>query len=174
MRGLPKCYLLHTNPSEFRELGKTHQATCFPLSTLNHWSFTEHTSWPFKPWLSKFPWWDSWAWIMSRKMRWCAMSLNHGLWCIFVWIWALLGFKRDFSKIHDNVDVVQVANEMKPCGVKNLSLTFSPPSAWSCFVRVCLARACTSEDITWRFWKWTNSKLLAAKDDALDSIRTCW
>ena len=26
------------------------------------------------------------------KMRWCAMSLNHGLWCLFVWIglfWAL-------------------------------------------------------------------------------------
>ena len=123
MRGLSKCYLLHTNPSEFRELGKTCQATCFPLSTLNHWSFTEHTSWPFKPWLPKFPQWDSWAWIMSQKMRWCAMSLNHELWRIFVWIWALLGFRRDFPKIHDNVDVVQVVNVMKPCGVKNLSST---------------------------------------------------
>ena len=41
---LTKCYLLHTDPSEFRELGKTCQATCFPLSTLNHWSFTEYTS----------------------------------------------------------------------------------------------------------------------------------
>ena len=77
---LTKCYLLHTDPSEFRELGKTCQATCFPLSTLNHWSFTEHTSWPSKPWLPKFPRWDSWAWIMSQKMRWCAISLNHGLW----------------------------------------------------------------------------------------------
>ena len=67
MRGLPKCYLLHNDPSEFRELGKICQATCFPLSTLNHWSFTEHTSWPSKPRLPKFPRWDSWAWIMSQK-----------------------------------------------------------------------------------------------------------
>ena len=51
------------------------------------------------------------------------MSLNHGFWRLFVWIWALLGFRRDFPKIHDNVDVVRVANEMKPRGVKNLSLT---------------------------------------------------
>ena len=34
-----------------------------------------------------------------------------------------LGLKRDFVKLHDSVDVVQVANEIKPCGVKNLSLT---------------------------------------------------
>ena len=122
---LTKCYLLHTNPLEFRELGKTCQATCFSLSTLNHWSFTEHTSWPSKPRLFKFPRWDSWAWIMSQKMRWCVMSLNHGLWCLFVWIWALLGFRRDFPKIYDNVNVVQVTNEMKPCGVKNLSTTKS-------------------------------------------------
>ena len=26
---LTKCYLLHTDPSEFRELGKTYQVTCF-------------------------------------------------------------------------------------------------------------------------------------------------
>ena len=32
----PNVNLLHTDPSEFRELGKTRQATCFPLSTLNH------------------------------------------------------------------------------------------------------------------------------------------
>ena len=51
------------------------------------------------------------------------MSLNHGLWRLIVWIWALLGFRRDFLKIYDNVDVVRVANEMKPCGVKNLSST---------------------------------------------------
>ena len=98
MRGLPKCYLLHTDLSEFRELEKTRQVTCFPLSTLNHWSFTEHTFWPSKPRLPKFPQWDSWVWIMSQKMRWCAMSLNHGLWRLFVWIWALLGFRRDFQK----------------------------------------------------------------------------
>ena len=36
---------------------------------------------------------------------------------------ALLGFRRDFSKIHDSVDIVQVVNKMKPCGVKNLSST---------------------------------------------------
>ena len=27
----------------------------FLLSTLNHWNFTEHTSWPSKPRLPKFP-----------------------------------------------------------------------------------------------------------------------
>ena len=54
------------------------------------------------------------------KMRWCAMSLNHGLWHIFVKIWALLGFKRDYPKIHDNVNVVQFANKIKLSGVKNL------------------------------------------------------
>ena len=131
MRGLPKCYLLHTNAFEFKELGKTCQATCFPLSTLNHWSFTEQTSWPSKPRLPKFPWWDSRAWIMGQKMRSYAMSLNHGLWRLFVWIWALLGFRRDFPKIHDNVDVVQVANEMKLCCVKNLSSTTSKMAKYS-------------------------------------------
>ena len=34
-----------------------------------------------------------------------------------------MGFRIDFPKIHDNVDVVWVANEMKPCDVKNLSST---------------------------------------------------
>ena len=120
---LTKCYLLHTDPLEFRKLGKTCQATCFPLSTLNHWSFTEHTSWPSKPRLPKFSRWDSWVWIMSQKLWWCAMSLNYRLWRLFVWIWALLGFRRDFPKIHDNVDMVRVANDMKSCGVKNLSST---------------------------------------------------
>ena len=74
---LTKCYLLHTDPSEFRELGKTCQATCFPLSTLNHWSFTEHTSWPSKPRLPNFPRWDSWAWIMSQK------------WDVMPWAWTM-------------------------------------------------------------------------------------
>ena len=58
---LTKCYLLHTDSLEFRELGKTFQATCFPLSTLNYWSFTEHTYWPSKQRLPKFHRWDSWA-----------------------------------------------------------------------------------------------------------------
>ena len=42
-----------------------------------------------------------------------------------------LGFRRDFPKIHDNVDVVQVANEMKLCGVKNLSSTTSKMAKYS-------------------------------------------
>ena len=133
---LTKCYLLHTNPSEFRELGKTCQATCFPLSTLNHWSFTEHTSWPSKPRLPKFPPMRLMSLDHEPKMRCCAMSSNYGPWwdytamsfgswasASFLWIWTLLGFKIDSPKIHDNVDVVWVANEMKPCGVKNLSST---------------------------------------------------
>ena len=125
MRGLPKCYLLHTDPSEFRELGKTHQATCFPLSTLNHWSFTEHTSWPSKPRLPKFPWWDSWAWIMSQKWDDVSWAWTMGFDAFFCKYGLFLGFKIGFPKIHDNVDVVWVANEMKPCGLKNLSLTIS-------------------------------------------------
>ena len=112
-------------------IGKTCQATCFLLSTLNHWSFTEHTSWPSKPQLLKFPRWDSWAWIMSWKwdvMPWALMRLYcQEFWTmgfgVILWIWTLLGFKRDFSKTHDSVDVVQVANEMKLFGLKNLSST---------------------------------------------------
>ena len=70
------------------------------------------------------------------KMRCCAMNSNYGPWwdyivmsfgpwalASFLWIWTLLGFKIDSPKIHDNVDVVRVTNEMKPCGVKNLSST---------------------------------------------------
>ena len=102
---LTKCYLLHTNPSKFRELGKTCQATCFPLSTLNHWSFIEHTSWPSKPWLPNFPRWDSWSWIMSQKwdvVPWARTMgldeitspwvLDHGLqhhFCEYGLFWAL-------------------------------------------------------------------------------------
>ena len=138
---LTKCYLLHTDLLEFRELGKTCQATYFPLSILNHWSFTEHTSWPSKPRLPKFPPWDSWAWIMNQKWDVVPMSSNYGPWwdyivmsfgpwdsASFLWIWTLLDFKIDSPKIHDSVDVVQVANEMKSCGMKNLSST---PFSWS-------------------------------------------
>ena len=70
------------------------------------------------------------------KMRCCAMSSNYGPWwdyiamsfgpwalASFLWIRTLLGFKIDSPKIHDNIDVVQVANEMKPCGIKNLPST---------------------------------------------------
>ena len=65
------------------------------------------------------------------KMRCCAMNSNYGPWwdyiamsfgpwtlVSFLWIWTLLGFKIDSPKIHDSVDVVQVANEMKLCGGK--------------------------------------------------------
>ena len=70
------------------------------------------------------------------KMRCCAMSSNYGPWwdhiaisfgpwasASFLWIRTLLGFKIDSPKIYDNIDVMQVANEMKPYGVKNLSST---------------------------------------------------
>ena len=131
-----KCYLLHTDPSEFRELGKTSQATCFPLSTLNHWSFTEHTSWPSKPWLPKIPPMRLMSLDREPKMRYCGMSSNYGTWwdyiamsfgpwasASFLWIWTFLGFKTDSPKIHGNGDVVWVTNEIRPRGVKNLTST---------------------------------------------------
>ena len=34
-----------------------------------------------------------------------------------------MGFRRDSPKIHDSVDMVRVANEIKPYGVKNVSST---------------------------------------------------
>ena len=71
----------------------------------------------------------------EQKMRCCAMSSNYGPWwdyiamsfgpwasTSFLWIRTLLSFKIDSPKIHDNIDVVQVANEMKPCGVKKFVL----------------------------------------------------
>ena len=70
------------------------------------------------------------------KIRCCAMSSNYrpwwdyiamsfGPWALasFLWIRTLLDFKIYSPKIHDNIDVVRVANEMKPCGVKNLPST---------------------------------------------------
>jgi len=36
-----------------------------------------------------------------------------------------LGFEIDLPKIHDNIDVVQVANEIKLCGVKIFSSTIT-------------------------------------------------
>ena len=36
---------------------------------------------------------------------------DQGFWCRFVQIWALLGFEIDLPKIHDNIDVVRVANK---------------------------------------------------------------
>ena len=70
------------------------------------------------------------------KMRCCAMSSNYGPWwdyiamsfgswasASFLWIRTLSDFKIDSPKIYDDIDVMRVANEMKPCGVKNLSST---------------------------------------------------
>ena len=70
------------------------------------------------------------------KMRCCGMSSNYGPWwdyitmsfgpwasASFSWIWTLLGFKIDSPKIHGNVDVVWVTNEIRPRGVKNFSST---------------------------------------------------
>ena len=67
--------------------------------------------------------------ILCHELKlWVLVRLYcHEFWTmgfdIILWIWTLLGFKRDFPRIHDNVDVVLVANKMKPCGVKNLSST---------------------------------------------------
>ena len=70
------------------------------------------------------------------KMRCCGMSSNYGPWWDYItmsfgpwastsfsWIWTLLGFKIDSPKIHGNVDVVWVTNEMRPRGVKIFSST---------------------------------------------------
>ena len=90
---LTKCYLLHTDLSEFRELGKTCQVTSFPLSKLNCWSFIEHTSWSSKSQLPKFLQWDSWAWIMSQKwddMPWAwTMGFDVFFLCKYGLFWAL-------------------------------------------------------------------------------------
>ena len=72
----------------------------------------------------------------ESKMRRCVMNSNYGPWwdyiamsfgpwalASFLWIRTFLGFKIDSPKIHDNIDVMRVANEMKSCGVKNLSST---------------------------------------------------
>ena len=37
-----------------QEVGENTPSNIFLLSTLNRWSFTEHTSWPSKPRLPKF------------------------------------------------------------------------------------------------------------------------
>ena len=53
------------------------------------------------------------------------MAISFGPWALasFLRIRTLLGFKIDSPKIHDNIDMVRVANEMKPYGVKNLPST---------------------------------------------------
>ena len=137
MRGLPKCYLLHTSPSKFRELRKTCQATCFSLSTLdlgallnilldppNHDSQNSpNETYELGSWAENE--------ILCHELKlWVLVRLYcHEFWTmgfdIILWIWTLLGFKRDFPRIHDNVDVMWVANEMKPCGMKEIFLNTS-------------------------------------------------
>ena len=59
-------------------------------------------------------------WALMRLYRHEFWTMGFG---IILWIWTFLGFKRNFPKIHDSVNMVQVANDMKSCGVKNLSST---------------------------------------------------
>ena len=69
--------------------------------------------------------------MLCHKLElWALMRLyRHEFWTmgfsVILWTWTLLDFKRDFPKIHDSIDVVWVANEIKSCGVKKLSLTGS-------------------------------------------------
>ena len=67
-------------------------------------------------------------WALMRLYRHEFWTMGFG---IILWIRTLLGFKIDSPKIHDNDDVVRVANEMKPCGVKNLSSTTSFTHSYS-------------------------------------------
>ena len=77
------------------------------------------------------------CWAMSSNYRpwWDYIAMNFGPWASasLLWIWTLLGFKIDSSKIHNSVDVMRIANEMKSCGVKNLSST---KRKWKCW-RIC-------------------------------------
>ena len=57
-------------------------------------------------------------WALMRLYRHEFWTMGFGI--IFV-NKDFLGFKIDSSKIYDNIDVVRVANEIKPCGVNILS-----------------------------------------------------
>ena len=61
---------------------------------------------------------ELWALIRLYSHEFWTMGFN-----VILWIWILLGFKRDFPKIHDGVDLVRATNEMNTCGVKILPLT---------------------------------------------------
>ena len=133
---LTNCYLLHTDSLEFRELEKICQQHAFLYqlwttgALLNIYFLALQTTTP------KIPPMRLMSLDHEQKMRCCAMSTNYGPrwdyiaksfepWALasFLWIWTLLDFKIDSPKIQDSVDVVRVANEMKPCNVKNLSST---------------------------------------------------
>ena len=64
----------------------------------------------------------------------------HGFWTMgfdaFCVNMGSFGLKKDFPKFHDNVDVVRVANEIKPCGMKILSST--PLNIQNCCMNVIL------------------------------------
>ena len=143
---LTKCYLLHINPSKFRVQGIGKDMSSNMLSFINfeplelYWTYflALQTTTPKIPPIR----------LMSLdhepKMRCCAISSNYGPWwdyttmsfrpwalTSFLWIRTLLGFKIDSLKIHDNIDMVQVANEMKPCGAKNLPSTTIFVQLWN-------------------------------------------
>ena len=97
------------------------------------------------------------------KMGCCAISSNYGPWwdyiamsfgswasASFLWIWTLLGFKIDSPKIHYSIDVVQVANEMKSCGVKSLSSTSCYQYPWGIifFLHRIIERSCNLSKFT--------------------------
>ena len=127
-----------------QEIGEDITSNMFLLSTLNCWSFIEHISWSSKLQLPKFPSMRFMSLdneMMCHELEpWVLMGIAMGFDVVILCkyglllekplsismrqiIWALLGFKGDLPKIHDNIDVVRVANKIIPCGVKNLSST---------------------------------------------------
>ena len=72
-------------PVRIQRIGEDIPSNMLSFINLNHWSFTEHTSWPSKPQLPKFLRWDSWAWIMSQK------------WDDVSWVWTM-GFDAFLCK----------------------------------------------------------------------------
>ena len=57
-----------------QEVGEDTPSNMFLLSTLNRWNFTEHTSWPSKPLLLKFPPKRLMSLGHKLKMRWRTSS----------------------------------------------------------------------------------------------------
>ena len=133
MRGLPKGYLLHTNPSKFRELGKTRQATCFLLSILNHWSFTEHTSWSYKPRLPNSP--DETHELGSWAKKWDDMS----------WAWTM-----GFDAFLCEYELFWALEEIFPKSVIMLMWCGSPMK-WSYVVW----KICSQHPLTWNIYPWS-------------------
>ena len=74
---LTRWYILHIDPSEFKELGKTCQATCFPFFELLELYWTYFLA--LQTTTLKIPPMRLMSSDHELKM-WCATSLNHGLW----------------------------------------------------------------------------------------------